>query len=108
LAVDFQSGHDTLEKLADLLLYNCALFRRHGLKVRSLLVLLHPGADSPQVSGFYERGFEDQLFDVALRYKVLRVWQVPAARWLSGGLGLVPLAPLGDVQRPQYQRSSRR
>ena len=98
LAVDFQAGHDTLAKLPDLLLYNSALFRRHGLLVRSLLVLLHRGTDSPQLTGFYERGFPDQPSDVSLRYALVRVWQVPAEKWLSGGLGLVPLAPLGAVE----------
>ena len=29
LAIDFQSGHDSLAKLPDLLLYNSALFKRH-------------------------------------------------------------------------------
>ena len=43
LAIDFQSGHDSLAKLPDLLLYNSALFKRHGLPVRTLLVLLHRG-----------------------------------------------------------------
>lgn len=98
LAIDFQAGHDTVAKLPDLLLYNSALFRRHRLRVRSLLILLHRGADSPQLTGLYERGFPDEPFDVALRYRILRVWQVPTERWLSGGLGLVPLAPLGEVQ----------
>jgi predicted transposase YdaD len=46
----------------------------------------------------YERGFPDEPFDVALRYRTVRVWQVPAEQWLSGGLGLVPLAPLGIVR----------
>src|SRR6266851_10266368 len=50
LAVDFQSGHDALAKLPDLLLYNSALFKRHGLPVRTLLVLLHRGADSRKVT----------------------------------------------------------
>src|SRR6516162_10075194 len=77
LAVDFQVGHDTAAKLADLLLYNSALFKRHGLLVRSLLVLLHPRADSPQATGLYERGFPGELFDAALRYRVVRVWQCP-------------------------------
>lgn len=36
---------------------------------------------------------------MALRYRVLRVWEVPAAAWLSGGLGLVPLAPWGSVPK---------
>jgi predicted transposase YdaD len=100
LAVDFQSGHDTVAKLPDLLLYNSALFRRHALRVRSLLVLLHQGADSPQLTDLYERGFPDKPFDVALRYRILRVWQVAPEKWLAGGLGLVLLAPLGDV-RPE-------
>jgi hypothetical protein len=99
LAVDFQTGHDSVAKLPDLLLYNSALFKRHGLRVRSLLVLLHRGADSPQLTGLYERGFSGEPFDVALRYRVLRVWQVAAEQWLAGGLGLVPLAPLGDVRQ---------
>jgi hypothetical protein len=98
LAVDFQAGHDTVAKLPDLLLYNSALFKRHRLLVRSLLVLLHRGADSPQLTGFYERGFPDEPFDVALRYRPLWVWDVPPETWLSGGLGVLPLAPLGDVE----------
>lgn len=97
LAVDFQAGHDTLAKLPDLLLYNSALFKRHGLLVRTLLVLLDRRADSPQLTGLYERGFPGEPFDVALRYRIVRVWDVPAREWLSGGLGLVPLAPLGAV-----------
>jgi hypothetical protein len=99
LAVDFQSGHDVLAKLPDLLLYNSALFKRHGLPVRTLLVLLHRGADSRKLTGLYERGFPGEPFDVALRYRIVRVWEVAAAAWLSGGLGLVPLAPLGSVQK---------
>jgi predicted transposase YdaD len=67
------------------------------LLVRSLLVLLHRGADSPQLTGEYERGFPDEPADFMLRYTIVRVWQVPAQQWLTGGLGLVPLAPLGDV-----------
>jgi hypothetical protein len=101
LAVDFQAGHDTLAKLPDLLLYNSALFKRHGLLIRSLLVLLHLGTDSRRLTGLYERGFPGEPFDVALRYRVVRVWQVPPETWLGGGLGLVPLAPLGDVQPAQ-------
>src|SRR5712671_3624900 len=85
LAVDFQSGHDAVAKLADLLLYNCALFKRHQLQVRSLFVLLHRRADSPQLTGLYERGFPDQPFEAALRYRIVRVWEVPPARWLAGG-----------------------
>jgi hypothetical protein len=91
LAVDYQSGHDAVAKLSDLLPYNSALFKRHGLQVRSLLVLLHQGADSPRLTGLYERGFSGEAFDVALRYRIVRVWEEPPAKWLAGGLGLLPL-----------------
>jgi hypothetical protein len=101
LAVDFHSGHDAAQLLPRLLLYNAALGKRHGLQVRTLVVVLHPGADSPQLTGLYERGFPGEPPDVMLRYRVLRVWQVPAEQWLSGGVGMVPLAPLGDVQEAQ-------
>src|SRR4051812_13220231 len=57
LSVDFQAGHDSLAKLPDLLLYNSALFKRHRLLVRPLLVLLDRRADSRRLTGLYERGF---------------------------------------------------
>src|SRR5437764_8494698 len=57
LAVDFQAGHDSVAKLPHLLLYNSAQFKRHGLGVRSMLVVLPRGADSPRLTGLYERGF---------------------------------------------------
>jgi predicted transposase YdaD len=36
---------------------------------------------------------------VALRYRIVRVWRTSPEQWLKGGLGLVPLAPLGDLQQ---------
>jgi hypothetical protein len=54
-----KAQHDTIAKLLDLLLYNSALFKRHSLRVRNLLVPLHQSADSPQLTGLYERGFPD-------------------------------------------------
>jgi predicted transposase YdaD len=101
LTVDFQAGHDTAKLPPKMLLYNAALGKRHDLRVRSLAVILHRGADSPQLTGLYERGFPGESADVTLRYRVVRVWQVPPERWLSGGLGVLPLAPLGAVQEAE-------
>jgi hypothetical protein len=101
LAVDFHAGHDAVDLPPRLLLYNAALGKRHGLLVRSLAVILHRGADSPQLTGLYERGFPDEPPDVTLRYRIVRVWQVPAERWLAGGLGGLALAPLGAVQEAE-------
>jgi predicted transposase YdaD len=84
-----------------MLLYNAALGKRHGLRVRSLAVVLHRGADSLQLTGLYESGFPGEPADVTLRYRIVRVWQVAPVRWLSGGLGVLPLAPLGAVQEAE-------
>jgi hypothetical protein len=101
LSVEFHSGHDATPLLTNMLLYNAALGKRHNLGVHSLAVVLHRGADSPRLTGLYERGFPGEPADVTLRYRVVRVWQVPAERWLAGGLGVLPLAPLGAVQEAE-------
>lgn len=64
-------------------------------------MVLHPGADSPQLNGVFERGFPGEPADIMLRYRVVRVWEVSAERWLAGGLGVLPLAPLGAVQEAE-------
>lgn len=56
---------------------------------------------TPQLTGEYERGFPGARPDVTLRYGVVRVWQVLPQEWLSGGVGLLPLAPLGAAEPEQ-------
>src|SRR5262249_37437408 len=73
LAVDFHSGPDAVKLPPKMLLYNAALGKRHDLPVRSLAVILHRGADSPQLTGLYERGFPGEPADVTLRYRVVRL-----------------------------------
>ena len=47
--------------------------------------------------GVYERGFEDEEVYQTFRYQVVRVWQLPPGPLLSGGLALLPLAPICAV-----------
>jgi predicted transposase YdaD len=95
LHIDIQTGSDaTLERR--LLRYNALLHARHGAPVATVVVLLRKAADMKWLSGC-----------VALappvgpswefRYQVIRVWERPVADFLTGPLGLVPLAPLADV-----------
>jgi predicted transposase YdaD len=49
----------------------------------------------------YERGFPGEPADVTLRYRVVRIWPVPPEHWLAGGLGVLPLAPLGAVREAE-------
>jgi predicted transposase YdaD len=72
---------------------------RHNVPVLSVAVLLHPGADSPQLTGRVERALAGEEPHAFLRYQVLRVWQLPVEGLLSGGLGTLPLAPLSDVRQ---------
>src|SRR5262249_42189756 len=57
LHLEFQSGHDSSRLPRRIRLYNALLDDRHGILVRSVAVILRPEADSPQLSGRFERGF---------------------------------------------------
>ncbi len=78
-----------------LLFYSTLLEHRHGLPVRSVLLLLRPEANATEVTGLLERrhapGEEPYK---TFRYEVVRVWQLPAESLLTGPLAFVPLAPL--------------
>ncbi len=87
--------------------YNALLHHRHDLPVRSALVLLHPRANSPQLTGVYHATLSGEAQPyLEFRYRVVRLWEVPVGD-LLGHIGTVPLAPLGDVaeaELPQLVR----
>jgi hypothetical protein len=101
LHLEFFAGHDTARAAVKLLWYNAVLDQRHDLPVRSVAVLLRPEADSPQLTGELVRGLSDHLPHVVFRYDVLRVWQQPPETFLTGSLGLLPLAPVSAVTAEQ-------
>jgi hypothetical protein len=81
-------------------LYNTLLYNRHGLLVRSVVVLLRQQANLSALNGVYELQFpdEEEPYEV-FRYRVVRVWELPLEALLTGGLGTLPLAPLTDEAR---------
>ncbi|MHB1425363.1 MAG: RpnC/YadD family protein [Gemmataceae bacterium] len=96
---------------------NSLLGHRHQLHVRSGAVLLRPEADSPQLTGRYERSFPDEEPYLIFRYAVVRVWQLAPEPLLRSGLALLPLAPIsavtetelpGIIKRMERRLSSRR
>ncbi len=97
LHLEFVSGHDAPTLPRKLLVRNALLEDRHDLPVRSGVVLLRPEADSPQLTGRYERGFPGEDAYLAFRYQVLRVWQLPPGPLLRGSLALLPFALIGAV-----------
>jgi hypothetical protein len=97
LHLEFQTGHDAVEVPGLVHLRHTLLEHRHDLLVRSVVVLLRPEADSPVLSGLRERAFPGEPVHDYFRYRVVRVWQIPPAMLLEGGLGALPLAPISAV-----------
>jgi predicted transposase YdaD len=103
LHLEFVAGHDVVALLPKLHVRNGLLGERHDLRVRSAVVLLHPGTDSPQVTGVYQESFPDEEPYLTFRYKVLRVWELDPKRLLKGGLPLLALAPISAVTEADLQ-----
>jgi hypothetical protein len=90
------SYHDT--GLARTLWYRqVALDYRHNLPVLTVLVLLCREANSPSLTGTYERQLQDGWQTNRYNYRVVRLWQEDPDPYLAGGVNLVPLAPLTNV-----------
>ena len=96
LDVEVQSSRNP-KAIPNLQLYSALLENRFGLLVRSLLVLLRREADSPDITGLYERQFDNEVPYLVFRYQVVRVWKLDPQVFLSGGLGILPLAPLSNM-----------
>jgi hypothetical protein len=101
LHLEFQSGHDSASLPDSLHLRNTLLQYRHHLLVQSVAILLRPEADSPALTGVRTVGFPNEEPVDVFRYQVLRIWRIPAAVFLAGGLGTLPLAPVADVTEAQ-------
>lgn len=97
LHLEFLSGHDATSLPRKLHVRNGLLEDRHDLPVRSGVVVLRPAADSPRLNGVYERAFPGEPAYLTFRYQVVRVWQLAPGPLLTGGLGLLPLAPISAV-----------
>jgi predicted transposase YdaD len=93
--IEFQSSADSALD-ARVLGYNVLIRRRHGLPVWSAVFLLRPQALGAGVTGrIFDRLDEIARLDFA--YHLVRVWELPTGHVLSGGLGILPLAPITAV-----------
>ena len=96
ILVGKQAGRDP-DLLPNLPAYNILLERRHGVLVRTVVVLLRKSADWAELTGTIQREFPGEPPYLVFRYGVVRVWQLSPEMFLSGGLGILPLAPLSAV-----------
>jgi hypothetical protein len=67
------------------------------MPVWSVVVLLRPAADGPELAGVYEESVPGRGTNLWFRYEVVRVWLQPPAHLLTAGLPILPLAPVSDV-----------
>lgn len=95
--LEFQAGHDGHAASGRMLRYNVLASEQVGLSVLSYVILLRPEADSPSLVGKVERFRPDRSRYLVFDFGVLRLWQVPVARVLSGGVAILPLALLCDL-----------
>ena len=86
-----------------LLEYHALLLHRHNLPVASVVVLLRSQADGEELDGELRRADPMGGVSLSFRYRVLRVWQRPVEELLTGGLGILPLAPLAAVEREEMR-----
>jgi predicted transposase YdaD len=93
LLVELQSSHRS-RLPPSLAAYNTLLDNRHVLPVGSVVVLLRSEADRPELTGVHQRLRPDGSCYLDFRYTVVRVWQQPFEQFLTGELGLLPLAPI--------------
>ena len=82
----------------DLALRNSLLHRRSGHPVRTIVILLHPDASLPELSGLYETWIADQR-QASLAYQVIRIYEMSVAELLNGPSGMLPMAVLSREVR---------
>jgi hypothetical protein len=84
------------------------LSHRHGLPVRTAVLLLRPDAERASLTGVVRRSWPEGDCYLEFHYTVIRLWQQPPESLLTGGLGLLPLAPLAAVPEEQVEGVIRR
>ncbi len=80
-----------------MLRYNVLLKTRHGLPVRSVVILLRSKADGPEMTGVVRHALADEQY-LEFKYRVFRIWRQPVETVLAAGLWTLPLTPLADVK----------
>jgi hypothetical protein len=107
LNLEFQGNHQA-DLVRTLWFRQVALDYRHGLPVLTVLILMRKEANSPSLTGIYERNGPDGRATNRYHYEVVRLWQEDPEIYLNGGIALVPRAPLTRVSEPDLPALFRR
>lgn len=93
---------------AKLYRYNALLSDHDGPPVHTVLLLLHPRANSSDRTGVYRRERADGRGWVTFEYDVIRVWAESFDALLAAGPSLSPLAVLTDEAADAFEPAMRR
>jgi predicted transposase YdaD len=93
LHVDSQAGPDA-DLPCNVLVYNALLYRRYRVPVHSVVLLLRPQAQHPNLNGSVRYAARPGPGHMDFGYEIVRLWERPVESLLAGSLGLLPLAPL--------------
>ena len=77
------------------------LIHRTKLPVQSVVMLLRPEADCPELSGHLQLKLPDRRATHDFYYDVVMLWQIPVEALLQGGVAILPLAPLAKMTLEQ-------
>jgi predicted transposase YdaD len=94
---EFQSSHET-DLVRTLWFRQVALDHRHNLPVHTVLILLRKEANSPRLTGLYQRDMPDGRPTNRYHYQVVRLWKEDPEPYLTASVSLVPLAALTAVK----------
>lgn len=95
LHLEFQGAYDsTLPERVQF--YSTLLSRRHGLPVKSVVVLLTAAADGPAMNGTFSREHSEIGRYLDFRFQEVRLWEIGFDTMLEGGVGVWPLAALAN------------
>lgn len=94
--LEFQSSAAAW-KHADILVYHALLHAIFHVPVHSVIILLRPEAEHPNVSGILRYETASGSGSIEFRYPVVRLWERPAEALLAADIGVAPLAVLGRL-----------
>ena len=78
--------------------YSILLHYQFGLPVYTTVFLLRKEANRSDITGKYQLFTPDGKLYLDFAYNVVRVWELPVEAILNGDIGILPMAPLTNLQ----------
>jgi predicted transposase YdaD len=94
--VDAQASASATKHL-DTFAYNALLYRTYEVPVHSIVLLLRPEAQHANLTGAVQYAARPGRGKMDFSFEVIRLWEVPVEKLLTGGLATLPLAVLAKL-----------